>query len=107
MKAWYEGVLQQHAHKEKTRQERLAQAQAKYTKECAARDAETQTHNDELAKLINNLAFDVPSAIEEYIDIVLANSAYPESFPVDYEYTFELASRGDAPQSLWGPVQVQ
>lgn len=93
LKAWYEGVRQQHAQEEKTRQERLAQAQAKHKKECAAREAEAQTHNDELAKLINNLAFDVPSAIEEYIGIVLANSAYPESFPVDYEYTFELASR--------------
>lgn len=44
-------------------------------------------------KFINDLAFDIPTAIEEYVGIVLSNSVYPDAFPVDYDYTFDLATR--------------
>ena len=53
------------------------------TSECAQREAEAQQRNEELTKFINDLAFDVRDAIEEYVGIVLSNSVYPDAFPVE------------------------
>ncbi len=72
---------------------RLAQAEATYRDECRRRDAEAQDRNSQLDRLINDLAFDVPEAIDEYVDIVLSNSVYPEAFPVGYDHEFDLSSR--------------
>ncbi|MGA5324127.1 hypothetical protein ACPCIU_27250 [Streptomyces seoulensis] len=71
----------------------LSAAEAKYKRECERREAKASAHNAEVTKLINNLAFDVESAIEEYIGIVLSNSVYPEVFPVEHDHTFNLVSR--------------
>jgi restriction system protein len=49
--------------------------------------------NQELNKLISNLAFDVGSAIHEYVGIVLSNSVYPDAFPVSHDHEFDLSSR--------------
>ncbi|MFD8739634.1 hypothetical protein ACFV06_32645 [Streptomyces sp. NPDC059618] len=84
------------AQREKTEAKRVAKlsaAEGKYRRECEKREAEASAHNAELAKLINGLAFDVESAIQEYVGIVLSNSVYPEVFPVEHEHEFNLASR--------------
>lgn len=78
---------------EENRLAKLAAAEAQYADECRQRESEVEARNAELARLINNLAFDVPEAIEEYVGIVLSNSVYPESFPVTHEHTFDLATR--------------
>jgi restriction system protein len=82
-----------HATAEKERLEALATARTCYEQECAEREADVAEHNAALDQLINELAFDVPSAIEEYVGIVLSNSVYPESFPVAHEYQFDLTTR--------------
>lgn len=79
--------------KEVERVENLAAAKAVYDQECQEREAQAEAHNQELAKLINALAFDVEDAIEEYVGIVLSNSAYPESFPITHSHKFDLSSR--------------
>lgn len=79
--------------KEAARVEKLAAAQAAYDQECREREAQAQARNEELGRLINSLAFDVEDAIQEYIGIVLSNSAYPESFPVTHAHQFDLTSR--------------
>lgn len=78
---------------EAERVERLQQAEAAYHEECASRKADADARNQELAKLVNDLAFDVPAAIEEYVDIVLSNSVYPDSFSVSHDHEFDLANR--------------
>ena len=78
---------------EKGRQAKLAEAHAGYRKDCEAREAEAAVRNAELDTLINGLAFDVESAINEYVGIVLANSVYPEVFPVEHDHSFALQGR--------------
>lgn len=92
-KAEHERALEKHARVEQDRLAKLAKAQEQYQVECQQREVDAQARNEELTKFINDLAFDVPSAIEEYVGIVLSNSVYPEAFLVDYEYLFDLSTR--------------
>lgn len=78
---------------EADRLEKLAEAEADYKVECAERETEAAVRNEELTTFINDLAFDVEDAIQEYVGIVLSNSLYPDSFPVDHEHSFDLNSR--------------
>lgn len=71
----------------------LAAAEDEYGQQCKQREAEAEARNAELGRLINNLAFDVPEAIEEYVSIVLSNSVYPQAFPVTHEHRFDLSTR--------------
>ena len=103
MRAWHDATRRQHAaHVQQTearqkaeadRIAKLAEAEAAYAAECASREAEAAQKNEELTKFINDLAFDVEYAIEDYVGIVLSNSIYPDAFPVDYDHKFDLASR--------------
>jgi restriction system protein len=71
----------------------LGELRARYEAECAQREADATARNEELAKLINDFAFDVGPAIEEYVGIALSYSVYPETFPVEHDYQFDLGSR--------------
>jgi restriction system protein len=75
---------------ERRRLERLVAVEAQYKIECQQREAEAAARNQELDKLISNLAFDVESAIHEYVGIVLSNSVYPDAFPVSHDHECEL-----------------
>jgi restriction system protein len=100
---WHEDATAVHAaylikHEEREQMERarlakIVEAQRVYQEECRQREADAELQNSQLAKLINDLAFDVESAIEEYVDIVLANSVYPDAFPVDHDHRFDLGTR--------------
>jgi len=72
---------------------KLADAEAAYRAECAKREADASAKNEELTRFINDLAFDVAYAIEDYVGFVLSNSVYPDSFPVEHDYSFDLATR--------------
>lgn len=78
---------------ERTRLDRLRAAEARYNFECHQREAEAAARNQELDKLISNLAFDVESAIHEYVGIVLSNSVYPDAFAVSHDHEFDLSNR--------------
>jgi len=78
---------------EAERSSRLQQSRLAYELECDRRDAEARHRNGQVDQLINDLAFDVPEAIEQYVDIVLSNSAYPDTFPVTFDHEFDLAAR--------------
>jgi len=64
----------------------VAQARQEQEREVAAT-------NGRLDTLIAELGFDVPSAIQEYVGIVLGNSVYPEAFPVEHDYSFDIDLR--------------
>lgn len=78
---------------ERRRVASLAAAKSAYDEACRQREAEAEARNQELDKFINELAFDVESAIQQYVGIVLSNSVYPEAFPVAHDYQFSLDTR--------------
>jgi restriction system protein len=83
------------AHHSKAEGERvrlLAEERVKYDAECSDRDAEVAERNAELDQLIANLGYGTTEAVEEYVSIVLANAVYPESFPVESEFSFDPAT---------------
>ena len=102
-RSWHESATKKHAEhlaklevREKAEADRLvklAEAEAAYQAECAQREAAAVSKNEELTKLINDLAFDVEYAIEVYVGIVLSNSVYPEAFAVEHDHSFDLATR--------------
>jgi restriction system protein len=67
--------------------------QVKYRAECRQREADAEARNLALTRLINDLAFDVEAAIQEYVTIVLSSSVYPDAFPVDHDHDFDLTTR--------------
>jgi len=91
--AGYVAAMGRREQAERLRLNQIATLHARYLAECKQREVEAGARNQALAKLINDLAFDVEVAIVEYVDIVLSNSVYPESFPVDHEHDFDLATR--------------
>jgi len=101
--AWHQHCLQLHAtylahsaarqQAENERLRLLEQAQATYTQDCRERETKAAEHDRQLTSLINELAFDVESAIQEYVSIVLSNSVYPEAFPVSHSQEFDIVSR--------------
>ncbi len=89
----YVAEQQRREHAERDRLIQLTHAQAQYRVECGQREEAAAAQNAELDRLINDLAFDVESAIRDYVGIVLANSVWPDVFPVSIEHTFDLATR--------------
>lgn len=102
-RSWHESATKKHVEhlaklkvREKAEADRLvklAEAEAAYRAECAQREAAVVSKNEELTKFINDLAFDVEYAIEDYVGIVLSNSLYPEAFAVEHDHSFDLATR--------------
>ncbi len=100
---WHEKNTKSHEHHvaalakreqdEADRLVKLAEADAAYKAECAQRESEAAAKNEELTKFINDLAFDVEYAIEDYVGIVLSNSVYPDAFPVEHDHSFDLTTR--------------
>lgn len=100
---WHEQATAQHARyvaeqalrdkSEKDRLRRLDAAEKSYRDECRRREEEAEARNARLQTFINELAFDVESAIHEYVGIVLSNSVYPEIFPVSHDHQFSLDAR--------------
>lgn len=78
---------------EQKRLKSLAEGEAEYQEQCRQREADAEARNKQLSQFINDLAFDVESAIQDYVGVVLSNSVYPDAFPVSYEHSFELQSR--------------
>ena len=93
MHADYVARQEQREKAETERLAKLAEAEAAYQADCRRREAEAEARNEELTKLIDDLAFDIESAIQEYVGIVLSNSVYPDAFPVQHDYEFNLTSR--------------
>ncbi len=55
------------------------------------RDSEVSERNGQLDRLIAGLHENADWAVQDYVGIVLDNSVYPQSFPVEHEFTFDSA----------------
>jgi restriction system protein len=71
----------------------LEAERSRYAAECAQRDQEAAAANAALDALILGLAENRDDAVQEYVGIVMSNSAYPECFPVETEHTFDALMR--------------
>ena len=71
------------------RQDRLDAARDVYDEECRRREVDVAESNLKLDQFIANLGYGVEDAVQEYISIVLNNSVYPESFPVENDFVFD------------------
>ncbi|MCX2845406.1 hypothetical protein ACTHQN_10275 [Curtobacterium flaccumfaciens] len=79
----------QHNEIEQRRVELLGAERERYNAECRLREAEVAEHNGEIDALIAGLGYGVTEAVEEYVDIVLANSVYPDAFEVTHQAEFD------------------
>ncbi|MFC4071691.1 hypothetical protein [Actinoplanes subglobosus] len=102
-RGWHEHCARLHAdymaeyerrkRAEQERVHRLNAAEEEYRLQCRQREAEAEAQNQHLSQFINDLAFDVESAIQDYVGVVLSNSVYPEAFPIAYDHSFDISSR--------------
>ncbi len=79
----------EHGKAESNRLVTLDAERKRYASECSAREKYAADHNAAIDTLIANLGYGVADAVQEYVSIVLSNSVYPESFLVDYSFSFE------------------
>lgn len=102
VKKWQETVRDRHAahqveverHKvaEAERVKRLAAAQAVYQQECADRDALTAMHNQKIDEFIGDFRAGKQSAVEDYVQLVINNSVYPETFGIERIHSFDATT---------------
>ncbi|KAA9136229.1 hypothetical protein F6B40_00025 [Microbacterium caowuchunii] len=74
---------------ERRRLEQLSVETAKYEAECERLETAAAEQNQALDQLIAGLAYGTVEAVQEYVGIVLANSVYPDWFPVSHSAEFE------------------
>jgi restriction system protein len=87
-----DAALARYRHAEAQRIEDLNKARDEYRRECEAREREVAARNAELEKLVANLGYGAADAVQEYVAIVMANSVYPDHFPVSHEAAFDPAT---------------
>ena len=88
----HQALVEAHTAGERQRLQRLAEAQDAFAKECSEREQAIAEANNRLDELMSGLAYGVDSAVQEYVTIVLANSAYPDGFPVSYDHSFDTST---------------
>lgn len=101
-------LRQQQAYEqaEQQRHATLEEAKAAYEAACREREDAVEAENRRLDTLIQGLAYSVEEAIQEYVSIVLGNSTYPDSFPVDHDFTFNSSLKELALTTMVPPPQA-
>ena len=79
----------QHAEAERTRLDLLQAEEGLYAEVCRQHQQEVAEHNASIEALIAGLGYGATDAVHEYVGIVLANSVYPDVFPVSHEASFD------------------
>ncbi|WP_211286316.1 hypothetical protein [Rathayibacter tritici] len=82
-------LAREHANLEAARLKLLAAERERYDAACRAREARVSEHNAAIDDLIAGLGYGTVDAVQEYVSIVLANSVYPDSFPVEHDAEFD------------------
>ncbi|CAD6010402.1 conserved protein of unknown function [Agreia sp. COWG] len=83
---------QQFAAAEERRNNDLNRELSKHRAICERAERAVAEHNEQLDELITGLGYGSPEAVQEYVGIVLANSVYPDEFPVTHSASFEPAT---------------
>ena len=85
--------MQAYQEAETSRLERLAQDRQAYDTECDERSREVQERNNELDTFIAAFGAGEQGAVEQYFEIVLGNSVYPENLDVAEEVSYDSSAR--------------
>jgi len=83
--------MREHEKQEQQRLAALSEARRHYEADCEQREAVAAETNRRLDELIAGIEYNVEDAIQQYVSIVLGNSVYPDSFPVDHDFEFDAA----------------
>jgi restriction system protein len=88
--AWqrFQQALADHEGGEEVRRRQLAEAQRQHAQRAADLKREVAEHNAAVEKLATDFHARIPDAVEEYFEQVLAQSAYPEEFPHEYDVAY-------------------
>lgn len=88
--AWqrFQQTLADHERAEEVRRRQLAEAQRQHAQQAAELKHKVAEHNAAVDKLATDFQAGIPDAVEEYFEQVLAQSAYPDEFPHDYEVAY-------------------
>ena len=86
-------IKKEHEKQEQERLSALGEARRQYEAECLQLEAEAEVSNRRLDELIAGIDYNVEDAIQQYVGIVLGNSVYPESFPVEHDFEFDAATK--------------
>lgn len=102
-------LLDAHAKAEQKRATELSAVVAEYRAACTERERQIAQANEQIDEFKRALAAADPQALNEYVGIVLGNSAYPETFNVEHEYEFdaqlgELTVKAVVPQPSTVPA---
>jgi len=81
-----------HEDAEAKRLTELKSERERYEAECATREREAADRNKQVDELIANLGYGAVEAVQEYVSIVLANSVYPDHFPVEHQFEFDAST---------------
>ncbi|MFD5867838.1 hypothetical protein ACFWGD_04370 [Corynebacterium sp. NPDC060344] len=82
-------LADEYAARERKRLTDLEEMQRDYQNRCQERQQMVDDHNGQVDDLIRRISEGQPEAVDEYIGIVLANSIYPECYPVGYEFAYD------------------
>ena len=82
-------AAREHAELEAGRLQLLAVERERYEAACRFRESKVSGQNSAIDDLIAGLAYGAVDAVQEYVGIVLANSVYPDSFPVEHDAEFD------------------
>ncbi|NRG42235.1 hypothetical protein HRK28_15070 [Rathayibacter sp. VKM Ac-2835] len=82
-------LANEHAELERGRIDLLTAERERYDAACRVREAEVAEQNSSIDNLIAGLGYGAIDAVQEYVGIVLANSVYPDSFPVEHDAEFD------------------
>ncbi|MBA2725491.1 MAG: hypothetical protein H0U53_05835 [Actinobacteria bacterium] len=83
--------MQEHEKKEQQRLAALSEVRHQYEAECEQRETVAAETNRRLDELIAGIEYNVEDAIQQYVSIVLGNSVYPDSIPIEHDFEFDAA----------------
>jgi restriction system protein len=86
-----EAIQGEYEAREAERVTRLEESEKRHWREEEAARVEVEDYNKALDKLIADLGYGEGRAIEEYVEIVLSNSVYPECYPVESTGSFSVS----------------
>jgi restriction system protein len=78
---------------ERQRMAALDRARGAYASECQQREELVEKENGPVKRFIEALNAGDETAVQEYIGMVLGNSVYPDSFPVEHDFDFVSSLR--------------
>jgi restriction system protein len=86
-------LMEAHEAAEKERLDRLAAARAEYDEQCAAREERARDDAKRVEEFAALVANNDADSVQEFVNVILENSWYPEGFEGSFDATYDAESR--------------